>query len=156
MPERLRRLEHRFQRVPIYFITACTAERRAFLADDNVHAGLIQFAKEGERHGVWLGSYILMPDHLHLFVVVDDERLKLSLWVKSLKNTLSKILRTHGVSAPHWQKGFFDHVLRSGDSYSKKWNHVRENPMRAGVVRDWSKWPFLEQIFDLEFRNDSL
>jgi len=31
------------------------------------------------------------------------------------------------IAAPHWQKGFFDHVLRSGDSYSQKWDYVREN-----------------------------
>jgi putative transposase len=95
-----------------------------------------------------------MPDHLHAFVVIDDERLSLSRWVKSLKNTLSKTLRAQGVRSPHWPKGFFDHVLRGGESYSAKWHYVRENPVRVGVVREWREWPFVGEVFDLEFKDD--
>ena len=34
-----------------------------------------------------------------------------------------------------WQEEFFDHVLRSSESYSQKWDYVKENPVRA----DWLK-----------------
>jgi len=112
----------------------------------------MKFGERGETRGAWLGSYVLMPDHLHAFVIVDDERLKLSTWMKSLKNTLSNTLREKDVLSPHWQKGFFDHILRSGDSYSEKWEYVRENPVRAGLVKAWSDWPFVGEILDLEFQ----
>ncbi len=154
MPERLRRLESTFQRFPIYFITTCTKERRSILGNADVHARLIEFGRKGEERGAWLGAYVLMPDHLHAFVAIDDEKFKLSTWVKSMKNALSKTLRLQSVPSPHWQKGFFDHVLRSDDSYSEKWNYVRENPVRAGLIKEWSKWPFLGEIFDLEFGDD--
>jgi REP element-mobilizing transposase RayT len=94
-----------------------------------------------------------MPDHLHLFVAIDAEQLSLSEWMKSLKGTLSSKLRVQGHAPPDWQKGFFDHVLRSGDSYSTKWNYVRENPVRAGLAIDWEQWPYLGEIFDLEFHD---
>ena len=71
-----------------------------------------------------------------------------------MKNTLSKTLRSQNVAAPHWQKGFFDHIIRSGESYSEKWSYVRENPVREGLVKDWSEWPFVGEIFDLECRDD--
>jgi REP element-mobilizing transposase RayT len=61
---------------------------------------------------VFVGRYVLMPDHMHLFVDCGDE-LVLSAWMKSLKNSLSKTLRQLGHAAPHWQKGFFDHLIRS-------------------------------------------
>ncbi len=118
----------------------------------DVHERLIEFAAQGEERGAWLGAYVLMPDHLHAFVVIDDEQLKLSKWMKALKNALSKVLRERDVPSPHWQKGFFDHILRSGDSYSQKWEYVRENPVRASLVKAWSDWPFVGEIFDLEFR----
>jgi len=35
---------------------------------------------------------------------------------------------------PHWQDGFFDHLLRSDESYGEKWNYVLQNPVRAGLV----------------------
>ncbi|PYL99683.1 MAG: hypothetical protein DMF19_11765 [Verrucomicrobia bacterium] len=83
-----------------------------------------------------------MPDHLHAFVGLDDQKIDPPGWIKSLKNTLSKALRFDGIPAPHWQKDFFDHVLRSEESYEEKWHYVRENPVRAGLVKRWQDWPF--------------
>jgi putative transposase len=124
------------------------------LNDNDVHARLAQFGKEGPEHGAWLGAYVLMPDHMDVFVKIDDRQQDLSTWVKSLKNALSKVLRMHSVPPPHWQKGVFDHVLRSTESYTQKWNYVRENPVRAGLSKDLKEWPFLGEIFNLEFRDD--
>jgi hypothetical protein len=75
--------------------------------------------------------------HLHAFVGLDDRKIDLAEWMKSLKNTLSKALRFDGIAAPYWQKDFFDHVLRSEESYEEKWHYVRENPVRAGLVKQW-------------------
>jgi putative transposase len=143
------------ERHPIYFVTACTERRVSILAQNPVHESLITFCKAGESHGAWLGAYVLMPDHLHLFVVFDEERMGLSAWMKSLKNSISKSLRAIKVPAPHWQKGFFDHLLRSGESYSAKWAYVRENPVRAKLVSRWEDWPYLGEINDLEYRRDT-
>ena len=95
-----------------------------------------------------------MPDHFHLFVALDDSRVRLSGWMKSLKNSLSKTVRSAGFEAPHWQKGFFDHVLRGSESYSQKWLYVRENPVRAGLVAEADSWPFAGEVNDLEYRTD--
>jgi putative transposase len=97
-----------------------------------------------------------MPDHFHLFVAIDDQKLSLSQWVKSLKGKLSSVLRAEGKSPPYWQKGFFDHVLRSGESYSQKWYYVRENPVRANLVKRWEEWLHLGDMFDLDFHDARL
>ncbi len=39
-----------------------------------------------------------MPDHLHPFVTTDDEKITLAARTKSLKNTISKALRSTGVA----------------------------------------------------------
>ena len=153
MPERLKRLDVLYQRSPIYFVTACTANRRKLLANKAIHSAFKAFAESGPNYGGWIGAYVLMPDHLHLFVAIDDKQIKLSDWMKSLKGALSSKLREQGIASPYWQKGFFDHVLRSGDSYSQKWNYVRENPVRAGLAVHWNEWPYLGEIFDLEFHD---
>jgi hypothetical protein len=44
------------------------------------------------------------------------------------------------------KEGFFDHVLRSDESYSQKWNYVRENPARAGLVNSAEDWPYQGEI----------
>jgi putative transposase len=91
-----------------------------------------------------------MPDHIHLFAAFDD-RISLSTWMKSLKNYLSKALRELAAHAPHWQKGFFDHLLRSEESYGSKWEYVFHNPVRQQLVSDPTLWPFQGEINALSF-----
>ena len=67
-----------------------------------------------------------------------------------VKNSLSKTLRVCKISSPHWQKTFFDHVLRNSESYAEKWNYVLENPARAGLVDRAEGWPFQGEIFQLD------
>jgi hypothetical protein len=41
---------------------------------------------------------------------------------------------------------FFDHVLRSTESYSEKWNYVRDNPVRAGLVSNADEWKYSGEV----------
>ncbi len=43
-------------------------------------------------------------------------------------------MRELKLDASLWQEEFFDHLLRSGESYSQKWDYVKENPARVGLV----------------------
>ena len=151
--QRLHRLDLLFVRSPTYFVTTCTYKRRKLLATTAVHESFLQFARQGPTHGAWVGAYVIMPDHLHLFVATDDQTISLPAWMKSLKNAISKTLRLDGVRSPHWQKTFFDHLLRSRESYSEKWSYVRENPVRADLVRTAEDWPFMGEIFPLEYHS---
>jgi len=154
--ERLKRLDIIYQHFPMYFVTACAAERQKLLANEPIHSAFKAFAASAPNYGAWVGAYIFMPDHFHLFVAIDDEKLSLSNWLKSLKGTLSSVLRREGKSPPYWQKGFFDHMLRSKESYTQKWHYVRENPVRAGLVKRCEDWPYLGEIFALEFHDARL
>ena len=44
------------------------------------------------------------------------------------------------------QREFFDHVLRSNESYSEKWNYVWENPVRAGFVKTAGDWQYAGEM----------
>src|ERR1051326_8712131 len=107
---RLHRLAHIFAGCPLYFLTFCTHQRASLLSNDFIHIALIDFFRAAKDRGIYVGRYVLMPDHAHLFVSVGAAGPALSVWIKSLKNYLSKTLRQNGQPAPHWQKGFFDHV----------------------------------------------
>ena len=54
-----------------------------------------------------------------------------------------------GRSGAIWQEEFFDHVLRSSESYSQKWDYVKENPVRAGLVRSSDEWPWQGEMESL-------
>jgi REP-associated tyrosine transposase len=57
--------------------------------------------------------------------------------------------RELNVTGRVWQEEFFDHVLRSNESYSQKWEYVKENPVRAGLVKKSEDWPFQSEIESL-------
>ena len=38
-------------------------------------------------------------------------------------------------SGPFWDEESFDHVLRSDESWEEKREYIRNNPVRAGLVR---------------------
>ena len=61
------------------------------------------------------------------------------------------ILKSVTFPGPHWQKGFFDHVIRSEESYEQKWVYVRDNPVRAGLVRSAEDWPYAGEIARLRY-----
>ncbi len=150
--QRLKRLDWVFADRPVYFVTACVEGRRPALANKLVFDAFQEFCFEGLERGFFVGRFVLMPDHLHLFIVVPHEvPHALSIWMKGLKRSLTRVLDEMGVSSPHWQKGFFDHVMRSGESYSEKWNYVRDNPVRAGLVAEADAWPFQGEIYELRF-----
>ena len=86
-----------------------------------------------------------MPDHVHLFVRGDDN-FKLGPWIGALKQTLAKAGTLSRVEGQIWEEGFFDHILRSNESYSQKWNYVRENPVRAGLAKSVTEWPYQGEI----------
>jgi hypothetical protein len=87
-------------------------------------------------------SYHALNLAIHAFAALDGERVNLSALMQSLKNVLSKKMRERCVALPHWQRGFFDHVLRSQESAAEKWKYVRENPVRVGLVNDSSEWRY--------------
>jgi REP-associated tyrosine transposase len=94
-----------------------------------------------DRFNIALGRYVIMPDHVHLFVRGDGS-FSLSPWIGGLKRAMSVALKSQRL----WQPGFFDHILRSDESYAEKWNYVRDNPVRAGLVKGADDWPYQGEI----------
>ena len=141
---------------PVFFVTACTYPRRPLLATDSVHNVFVHFSRRAhEEHGIAVGRYVIMPDHIHLFVC-GPNNFELGRWMGMLKQCLEKIV---GVTASPtgrrlqksvWQRRFFDHVLRSEESYAQKWEYVRDNPVRAGLVTDADDWPYAGEIIIID------
>ena len=135
---------------PVFFVTVCTYRRRPVLANDLVAWGFVEFAKRAySEHNIAVGRYVIMPDHLHLFVCGPDD-FELGRWMGILKQCLEKQIVRAAKLKPVWQRRFFDHVLRSDESYAQKWNYVRQNPVRAGLVKNADDWPYAGEIIIID------
>src|ERR1700719_2153698 len=60
--------------------------------------------------------------------------------------TLEQSTNFQNAAGAIWQREFFDHLLRSEESYDQKWNYVRDNPVRANLAQSAAEWPFAGEI----------
>ena len=151
MHKHLRRLERVWKDWPIYFITTCTYKRRPILTCREVANILMdEWLNAHERHDWAIGRYVIMPDHVHFFCSAEVDAKSLPAFMQAWKQWTSKrIAREMNVSGPIWQEEFFDHVLRSNESYSQKWDYVKENAVRAKLVANSEQWPWQGEVESL-------
>jgi len=142
-----------FRTNPIVFFTTCTYRRRKILALPKCETILREIWKDSADHDGWyVGHYILMPDHVHLFARPEiDARSKVD-WVQMWKGVSSRrITAALFINPPIWQSEYFDRYLRSSENYSAKWYYVEQNAVRAGLVETVEAWPYRGTIHDLTF-----
>ena len=115
------RLQYVFQKydLPLYYVTVNTYQRRKILDNEDIYRSFIEYGKKNADKGRAIGRFVVMPDHLHLFLRIGRED-KLGLFVGLMKQHLDKILKKREVGRPWWQQGFFDHLIRSSESYAQK------------------------------------
>jgi len=126
----------------LIFLTVCTARRRPWLADPQVHAALIEIWRSATHWEV--GPYILMPDHLHLFPVQVLVPQLFDRWIQYWKSMFTKRMPNRDM---RWQSGGMHHRIRSWEAAEEKRRYMIMNPVRAGLVATPEDWPFRGQIF---------
>ncbi|MBL9114396.1 MAG: transposase [Verrucomicrobiaceae bacterium] len=142
--QHLRRLDRIWSDAPIAFITCCVADRKTLLAHHYVSEIFNEVWDNCESLYRWeVGSYVIMPDHVHFFCAGVGCTKPLATFVGKWKEwTAKNLARRHQYPRTLWQPQFFDHVMRSDESYTEKWMYVRSNPVRAGLVSDPESWPY--------------
>jgi len=149
----LRRLERVFDDVrgPLLFVTCCVKDRKPVLACNAAAAVLVAaWRTSPDAYGWAVGRYVVMPDHVHFFATPCREDAKsLSQFIASWKRWTWRCMREQHGSAFAWQREFFDHVLRSDESYHQKWEYVRMNPVRAGLVSSADEWAYQGELAEL-------
>ena len=121
-----------------YFVTICCQKRGSNqLAIPLVGPALIETIKHRDDRQIWYAHLaVVMPNHVHLVVSFGRIDRRTQAIVSKWKEWTAKSL---GI---HWQRDFFEHRLRKDQSFREKADYVLANPVRAGLVRDWSDWPY--------------
>ncbi len=142
-----------FDRSPIVYLTTCTHERKPLLFCEEAHAALRDiWTQSAKRNGWFVGQYVLMPDHAHLFACPGTDALPLADWIQIWKVVAAKrINQAWQRKGAVWQADYFDRYLRSLADYSEKWEYVALNPVRKGLVTNPDSWPYRGVIWDLRY-----
>ena len=117
-----------WQRVPIF-----RAEARARLLIDV----LLGYRDQGKY---LLHEFVIMPDHIHVLLTPAPE-ISLERAVQFIKGGYSYRLRK-SEKVQVWQESFTNHRVRDAHDYQRHCEYVRMNPMRAGLVRDLTEYPY--------------
>ena len=83
----------------------------------------------------------LMPDHAHLIIEIGT--VGLTQLVGEVKSHTTRLWWSQGGTGPLWQRSFYDHGIRGSRDFEATVAYVLDNPVRAGLVEDWSAYPYL-------------
>jgi len=140
-----------------YSLTFCTNFRAHLFVDAQVvQLVLSQFLRAAGEEGFSLLAYCFMPDHVHLLVQGDSEWSDGRRLIKQ-----GKQYAAYAYSATYrrklWQPWGFDRVLRDEESSVIVAKYILENPVRAGLARTVSDYPFVgSQLCELKALLESL
>ena len=144
----------------MYFVTICTQGRQDILGE--MADALFQPSKSGaivrecwyelpyHYAGLELDTFVVMPNHVHGIVVLRNfvgAGLKPAL-AKARRTTLAEVVRAfktfsgrkinelaNTTGSPVWQRGYYEHIVRSEKSLREIRQYITDNP------RNWSVDP---------------
>ncbi len=115
-----------------YFVTICADNRRPLLEADSIKGAVkSEMEKLGDIEGVEMDYSVIMPDHLHFIVFLEDCQLKLSEIIRRFK---ARVSRTTGRKL--WQPNFYEHVIRNEKALGKIREYIVNNPEVAEIDFD--------------------
>ena len=121
--------------------TTCLRLEPATIVDavafELIHSKLIHAAAKFDCE---LTAWCLMPDHLHVLLFGRSPEADTWKAIVDFKQQTGYWLKTNRPGIV-WQRDFYDHVIRSDESLERHARYILENPMRAGLVVDWTDHP---------------
>ena len=131
-----------------YFVTICTKDRKCILSDI-VGEGLCALPQNkltpigieveesikyinNKYNNVLIDKYIIMPNHIHLIVVLNSGMGGRG--NPPLQNIIGqfKSFTTRQYGEQLWQRSYHDHIIRDENDYLNIWEYINSNVL---------KWP---------------
>jgi putative transposase len=144
--------DYDYSQANIYFVTICIHKQIPVLGVvKNEKVALSEIGKivdsnwqniSAHYSNVTLDDYIIMPDHLHGLIVVQDiyadainggptKKATLASIVSGFKSGVTRELGKSrlAVQYPLWQRNYFEHVIRNQAELNKICQYIKNNPL---------------------------
>jgi len=129
-----------------YFITICTWNKACIFGKPNelspwgTVAEAVMRGIEQHFSNVRVDKYVIMPNHVHMILVLEGTNAGISQIVGQYKSSVTRKIRQRAPQQGVWQTSFHDHVIRNQKDYERIWLYIESNP------QNWSKDCFFEDV----------
>ena len=125
-----------------YHVTCATVDRAPVFLDWPaglpVIAALRAAQHSSDAHTL---AYCLMPDHLHWLMRLDKSPL-----ARVVGQMKGRSARATG-NGYLWQRGYYDHAIRTDESLLNVARYIIANPLRAGLVTRIGDYPLWDSVW---------
>jgi REP element-mobilizing transposase RayT len=131
----------------VYLLTTVTHERQPFFSDWQLGRLAVEQLRYMERKGLVQSlAWVLMPDHLHWLVALEQG--SLSALMSRFKSRSSQAYKDRtGYTSAIWQKGYHDRALRRDEDVLNAARYIVANPLRAGLTQRLGDYPLWDAIW---------
>jgi REP element-mobilizing transposase RayT len=126
-----------------FFVTKSLHPKKPALNESarEIVVSALHFALEAER--IYLGAFVVMPDHLHLLIALIEPWTLPRFMHATMSFVAAKTQRQLHVNGTQWQDGYYDTLIRTGNSspmlpptssktrWQKDWSNDRSSGRRA-------------------------
>ncbi|MDR3741155.1 MAG: transposase [Terracidiphilus sp.] len=126
-----------------FFVTTKTSMGRMLLQSERNAGLLIDVLRSlvAERE-FQLHDFVIMPDHLHALVTVDDG-MTIEKAMQLIKGRFSyRLSHEFGFAGEVWQRGFSEEQVMNRIAFEKYRDYIAKNPVKAGLVVGREEYPF--------------
>jgi putative transposase len=125
-----------------------------FLREDTIAGVVTNSIRFHDREWFDVDAFCIMPNHVHLIITPyersEDTDYSLTQIMHNIKRNsakqANKILNRTGA---FWQHENYDHYIRDSAELERIIEYVLSNPVKAGLVDDWTQWKWSYCKYDL-------
>jgi len=126
--------------------TACVEERKQIFNEVEIMSAFLPLlGKSAQQFGCAVPLYTFMPDHFHVLMIGELPGSDLKGAMDKFKTLSGRWFYRYRLEL-HWQKGYWDHVVREFEGWRSQARYIAANPCRAGLSRDVFDWPYTGSI----------
>ncbi len=126
-----------------YFISAGTWQGRSLFQSERLAKLFLETLHQYRKDGKFaLHEFSVIPTHIHLLLTVPPEA-TIERTMQFIKGGFShRAGQEVGRNKEIWQRGYLDHRIRDAADYARRMEYIRQNPVRAGLVRAPELYPY--------------
>jgi putative transposase len=126
-----------------YFITICAhMQQNLFQREEVAELMVATFLKYRDAGEFELHEYVVMPNHVHLLLSIDDQQ-RLSRVIQLVKGGFSHSLHENDiVLRAVWEQRYYDRRVRDENEFAEFARYIRQNPVRKGLAEKAEDYPY--------------